>query len=277
MAWKSKPNPHRVRPPLPERTPSLESVQIVEPYPEQVESVMTETKTNSPLLGSYQDYIEIRELDIERTKGTSGFLKNEDIWFWVKTDNGAWTGPHQDWERSHRHKYFKKVKKFDVVITAGANLGMYTRFLAKKFQRVYAFEPEPLNFHCMVINNQVDNVYKMNAALGKEPGFVFTTGTRTASNRGMFKVNPEAAGAFIPMFSIDSLPWDTVDLIQLDVEGYEYDVLQGAKNTIQKHKPVVIAENGKKKEIEHFMNQLGYIQGDQSVSDTIYHHRSKKE
>lgn len=266
MAWKSRPNPHRVQVPLPEK-----AVEIKEAVVEPVRGEMTETKNNGPVLDTYQDYIEIRELDIEKSKGSSGFLKGEDVWFWVKTDSGAWVGPHQDWERSHRHKYFKKVRKFDVVITAGANMGMYTRFYAKKFNRVYAFEPEALNFHCMVINNQVDNVYKMNAALGKEAGFCnVINGSRTSVNRGMFKVNAEASGAYVPVVAIDTFPWDTVDLIQLDVEGYEFDVLQGARKTIEKFKPVVIAENGKKGDVLNFMQEMGYINADQSVSDAIF-------
>jgi FkbM family methyltransferase len=225
-------------------------------------------------LPTYQDHIEVRELDVEGTKNTPGFLKGEDQWFWVKDDSGAWDGPNKDWRGHHRHHFFKDVKKFDTVITAGANLGMYVRFYAKKFNWVYAFEPDPLNFHCMVINNQRDNVIKMQAALGREAGFC-KVNNNGRGNRGAFSITVpnsklDATGAIIPVITIDSLPWKTVDLIQLDVEGFEINVLHGAKETIKKFQPVVIAENGHKPDIKQLMDTLKYKDAGRSVSDTVY-------
>ena len=226
-------------------------------------------------LPTYIDMVEIRNLDVEDTKGTDKFLEGEDKWIWIKTDDGAWDGPNRDWRSSHMTKYFQYLTKNRVVITAGANQGMYVRFFAKKFETVYAFEPDPLNFHCMVINNQLDNVVKMQCALGEKNGWcrvnrngTNNTGTWTITSEDNTK--PEFANLRIPMISIDSLNFSIVDLIQLDVEGFEHNIIIGAMETIKRCQPVISLENGHKEEILALMKSLNYKKVDQSVSDTIF-------
>ena len=276
MAWKTKPNPNKVS--ITAHIPKREKKQESSPpkvIPKPVIIPKNFSKGNINMkLPTYQDHIEVRELDVDGTKGTEEFLKGEDQWFWVKDDNGAWDGPNKDWRNHHKHHYYKYVQKFDTVITAGANLGMYVRFHAKKFNWVYAFEPDPLNFHCMVINNQRDNVIKLQAALGRENSFC-KVNNNGRGNRGAFSINIpnsklDSGGAVIPVFAIDSLPWDTVDLIQLDVEGFEINVLHGAKETIKKFQPVVIAENGHKEDIKKLMDTLKYKEAGRTVSDTVF-------
>ena len=46
----------------------------------------------------------------------------------------------------------------------------------------------------------------------------------------------------IPTLMIDDLNIDKCDFIQLDLEGYEYHGLLGAKNTIEKFKPLICVE-----------------------------------
>lgn len=226
-------------------------------------------------LKNYQDLIETRELDVEGTRNTEIHLDGEDKWTWIKADQGAWDGPHRDWQQNHSKLYFKYVKNYDVVITAGGNQGMYVRFYAKRFGTVYAFEPDPLNFHCLVMNNQVDNVIKMNCALGEYNGFCQVERT-CMENTGTFKViaePPEAPGIpqmRVPVLSLDSMNFKMLDLLQLDVEGYEINVLKGARNTIVRCKPVIIAENGKTNDIRQFMASIDYEDKEQSSADTIW-------
>ena len=58
-----------------------------------------------------------------------------------------------------------------------------------------------------------------------------------------------------------------VDLIKIDVEGYEFPVLQGAKNFLEKTKPIIISEiapaaysklHTSLMELQIYMNQFGY-------------------
>jgi FkbM family methyltransferase len=191
---------------------------------------------------------------------------------WPIADDGAWTGPKADWENNHSKKYFDHVRHKRVVVTAGGNCGMYARLYAQMFEHVYVFEPDPLNFHCLVVNNQLNNVYKLQAAVGDKNGRIrvrrgpdVNCGTHTVES------HPEAA---IPLMTIDSLDLDVCDLIQLDIEGYEIHALRGAIDTIRRHQPVVICENaGHSSDVQHFMAAEGYAIVDHSSADTIYVYR----
>lgn len=181
-----------------------------------------------------------------------------DKWLWIKSDGGpdggAWMGPIKDWS-SHSVEYFKNVKKYDTVITAGANLGLYARMYAKRFKQVYAFEPEWLNFHCMSYNNPYENVIKLQAALGHEHTFC-TMRRPTDLNVGMHHISELNTG-LIPVVTIDSFNFQACDLIQLDVEGFEYPALIGAQKTIQRFKPVLVVERPSQ-DVLNFMKHYNY-------------------
>lgn len=202
----------------------------------------------------YDDLVHIRKDDIQ----------GETNWVWPISDDGAWTGPRNDWISNHSDKYFKYLEKMDVVVTAGANCGMHVRFFAKKFKKVYAFEPDPLNFHCMVNNCQYDNVIKLQAALGDECKLVGLNND-SKGNVGVHTVQP---GELYPMLTIDTLNLDACDLIQLDVEGYERFIIKGAVETIKKYRPVITAENGHT--CEDILIAMGYEGVDQSASDKVF-------
>jgi hypothetical protein len=58
-------------------------------------------------------------------------------------------------------------KGFKVAVQAGGNCGVWPAALSKRFEFVYTFEPDPVNFRCLCANAPYENVYKFNAALGK--------------------------------------------------------------------------------------------------------------
>ncbi len=196
-------------------------------------------------------------------------IDGEKNWVWIKNDKIGFDIISKEWLASHRYNYFKYVKKFDVVISAGGQCGMYTRFYARKFKKVYVFEPDPLNFLALSANNPYYHVIKFNAALGKS-GFCDMK-IREDLNRGMNKAIQSENG-LVPIMSIDSFNFPVCDLIQLDTEGYEYDIICNAEKTIKKCKPVIILENGKKEKILNKMENLGYKPVENSQHDIIFLH-----
>lgn len=195
-------------------------------------------------------------------------VDGETDWLWIKDEIGAWNGPVNDWTKSHSKKYFQHVKKFDAVITAGGNQGLYARFYSKRFKNVYVFEPDPLNFFCLTFNTQSNNVYKYQMALGETSKSV-SLKVGSMKNTGEHRVDDNVPG-IIPCLPLDAFNFHSVDLIQLDVEEYEANVIKGATETIKKFKPVIILENGHKEPCLKAMARLGYKAVDKSVSDTIF-------
>ena len=145
-----------------------------------------------------------------------------DKWVWPKKDHGAWYGPVLNWHQAHKEDFFRHIKKYDVVVTAGGNCGLHTRVFANKFKTVYVFEPEPLNFYCLTRNCSQNNVIKFQAALGSVPGFCEIKGYEE-TNTGTCSINTNTG--IIPVLTIDSLNLPSCDFIQLDVEGHEESLI----------------------------------------------------
>lgn len=184
-------------------------------------------------------------------------------WVWPKNDRGAfgtdgsggWTAP--GWTDSHKdhliNLFAEKEKK--VVVQAGGCCGLYPRLLAEHFEMVYTFEPDKLNFYCLINNCQKDNIIAINGALGSQHSMV-TMSALDTGNVGMHRVM-QTSKSIIPVFTVDDLALNQCDLIWLDVEGYEYNVIQGAIHTIEKFKPVIILETYSNS-IARKLNQFGY-------------------
>lgn len=124
------------------------------------------------------------------------------------------------------------------VVQAGGNCGLWPLALAKTFRSVYTFEPDAKNFASLAINTAgIENVFAFRGALGDENALVEMQ--RDPKNCGAYNI--DGAGR-IPVLTIDSLGLPDVDMIYLDVEGYEYRALLGAAETIDRCSPVIAVE-----------------------------------
>lgn len=152
---------------------------------------------------------------------------------------------------------YDSVKPGMTVIDIGANIGATTLSLAKRVMphgKVFSFEPSPYNYQCASDNvslNNFGNIKLVNQGLGKEKATAFLYNVNT-NNRGMqrlLKETGENSTYEKSAVNIDTLDSSMVSfsisapsLIKIDVEGYEYNVLQGGKETIMKHRPALFIE-----------------------------------
>jgi FkbM family methyltransferase len=123
------------------------------------------------------------------------------------------------------------------VVQAGGNCGFYPKKYSSIFQNVYTFEPEWLNFYCLNRNVTESNVVKSQACLGNEPNLVDLNVHE--KNRG--KTHIAGEGKY-PVYTIDNIGLKVCNLIHLDIEGYEYFALLGAKKTIKTCHPLIVIE-----------------------------------
>jgi len=138
----------------------------------------------------------------------------------------------------------KIIKKGDVVVDMGANIGYYTLIFAKLVGdggKVFAFEPEPANFDLLEKNLEI-NGYK-NVVLVRKAVSIKTGKTKlylADDNKGSHTlVNANDNGASI---EIDSIRLDDyfknydgkINFIKMDVEGSEVDAIRDLSSFLGK-------------------------------------------
>ena len=134
------------------------------------------------------------------------------------------------------------IKKVSTVFDVGAHLGQTTLHFRKVFPdaQVHSFEPIPKNFKELKRNVAGKDRIKVNQkALGSSSGSAFmkigdsdqTHTIRSNSQNELIegpKVKLETIDTYLAKERIAS-----IDLLKIDVEGYELEVLRGAKNALQ--------------------------------------------
>ena len=199
-------------------------------------------------------------------------------WVWPKEDQGLWYGPSLEWPPT-KEMILKHCTSFSTAVQAGGACGMYPRLMSKIFHKVFTFEPDPYNFYCLSQNCPDTYTYKFNCVLGDRHRNISydhpqdtNRGTGSISSIHAAKKNNDVVGN-VPMLRIDDFVYEKLDLIQLDVEGSEFYVLLGARNSIKKHLPLIILETVSS-EISDFLKDEGYEHMGKAGIDTVFKHRS---
>lgn len=171
--------------------------------------------------------------------------------------------PGENYDKNNFIAIEQVVKDGDICFDIGANIGIYSVVLSKlsgDAGNVHAFEPvnhirQRLEANCKLNGFQAININ--NIALGAER----STAEMFQIKKGMFR---GGTSTFIENDNVESLGKDkfdvcTVDIIQLDeyvkekkvskldfmkidVESFEWQVLQGGQKTIRKFSPTILME-----------------------------------
>ena len=153
------------------------------------------------------------------------------------------------------------VPQWRVAVDVGAHAGLWSYWLARNFEHLHAFEPSDKHRECWIQNMlEFSNTTLHAYALGDKAGRVSLVTGPSSSGDTHVVVDDKAE---IHMVTLDSLELTNVDFIKVDVEGFEYQVLKGAVETLKREKPVVIVEQ-KGHEHRYFgappQQALGYLQ-----------------
>jgi FkbM family methyltransferase len=141
------------------------------------------------------------------------------------------------------------VRPDDVTVDVGANLGLYTRRLARLSRKVYAFEPS----HAMadvLRRSSADNVVVHEMALSDRDGqaelHIPRAGTQLTHSLASLEpravAGRDTAVVNVPRARLDSVVGENVSFVKIDVEGHEFSVLQGALDLIDRCRPVFLVE-----------------------------------
>ena len=145
----------------------------------------------------------------------------------------------------------------------GANIGCISQALIYKGFKVTAFEPQPEIFGLLETNCL--KAACVNAAVGSQVGML-----------PMPKVHYSAKGNFgglgigmqsmygtyqVPVVTIDGYGFEDIGFMKIDVEGFELEVLEGAKDTIERCRPIMYIEDDradKSNALRQRITELGY-------------------
>jgi FkbM family methyltransferase len=131
-----------------------------------------------------------------------------------------------------------------VCIDIGANVGLWSCELVDKFEQVIAFEPVEEFRKCFEQNVKKPNYVMHPVALGREESFINMN--IVEGNTGHSHIDTSTYGSgTIPLKTLDSFNFDRVDMIKIDVEGFEEEILIGAEQTILRNHPILAIEQQK--------------------------------
>lgn len=131
-----------------------------------------------------------------------------------------------------------------VCVDIGANVGLWSCDLVQKFESVVAFEPVAEFRYCFEKNISQKNYILHPVALGQSESMIKMNIVQ--GNTGHSHIDLSSFGyGDIPLKTLDSFHLTNVDLIKIDVEGFEEQILLGASETIRTNKPVIVVEQQK--------------------------------
>jgi FkbM family methyltransferase len=135
-----------------------------------------------------------------------------------------------------------------VVLDVGASIGLVSGALCGLLTRgrIVAFEPEPRALECLrrTVADLGDRVTVVPSAVGAEQGSLRFHQDPNGTAWGMLSDREPSVEVTVTTIddTVDALGLDRVDLVKIDVEGFEVPVLHGGSRTLERYRPILVAE-----------------------------------
>lgn len=162
-----------------------------------------------------------------------------------------WTGFHEFRELLFLHLFLTPEM---VLVDAGANIGLFTVFAARRVRngKVIAFEPVPSMADWLKKNidlNNLPNIQTETCGLSDHPG-VLPIYEIESTHEGLSTLYPgslsKSAMTEVPVKKLDDVfenyGFSRLDIIKIDIEGGELPALRGATQTLRKFRPAILIE-----------------------------------
>ncbi|MDX1653031.1 MAG: FkbM family methyltransferase [Brumimicrobium sp.] len=189
-----------------------------------------------------------------------------------------------------REALYDLIQEGQTVIDIGANVGDVTLHAAQivgKNGEIHAFEPDPTNYKRLTANlnlNTFNNIRKNQVGLGHETG-TFKIANIDSGNQGMNRIiqgKPTNLNTHeINVITLDSYALENrlekIDLIKIDVEGFEYNVLKGSTAVINNFHPTFFIELDDDNLLEQGSSARKLIQFLVEKNYRIFHAENHKE
>ncbi len=187
-----------------------------------------------------------------------------------------------DWEAEEKQVFLEYLDRSSVCIDIGANVGFYSCLAGSRGKQVIAFEPLPANLKFLYANiehNSLTDVEVFPLGLSDKPGLSRLYGIESMASfvSGWGKNrNPRNTYSVVPVTTLDNVTTGRFEgsqlLIKMDVEGFEYQVLKGARKMLDLDpKPYWLVENM----LSHPTIPGGFNERFGQVFDLFWRHKYK--
>ena len=154
------------------------------------------------------------------------------------------------------HLMINELKQDMVCIDLGSNIGYYAVIesnIIGESGKIFAIEPSPINFPILKLNlenQKKNNFVAYNIGIGdknEEMEFIISAKSNWSRIRmNNEKINSEDKVIKIPVKTLNSFVNENdikkIDILRMDVEGFEYSILLGANEVLEKFKPKLFIE-----------------------------------
>ena len=203
-------------------------------------------------------------------------IKNNTIRFFSKYFN---LYPLKNYFKEDSLNKIIKNNKIDTIIDVGSNTGQFFLRYKKKYKQYFFFEPQKNEFKIIKKSfEKLNNVYFFNIGIGefKEEKSFFKNAFSPSSSfmklddQNSFKYLKEEMSEIINIDTLDnifsSISLEGSVLLKIDVQGFELNVLKGAKNILSKINFIYLEYSNNKQyqgqptfhEIYSFLYENGY-------------------
>jgi FkbM family methyltransferase len=177
------------------------------------------------------------------------------------------------WESKSREIFSILSMSSNTVFDIGSYTGVYALVAAKsnKKLKVSAFEPNPDLFSALEKNlrlNRIRNVKSEQMALDDQPGdaYLYLNHDIHTSIGSLIQSSTAGKKVLVRKTTLDiyceNYSINCIDLMKIDVEGYEANVLQGGLSVIKKSNPIILMESLTQENLEkqfELLGKLGYL------------------
>ncbi|MFC1992459.1 FkbM family methyltransferase [Chloroflexota bacterium] len=154
------------------------------------------------------------------------------------------------WEELTTALFMRAIKEGDIVVDIGANIGYFTLLASRLVGdngKVFAFEPEPVNFSLLVKNieeNGYKNVISVQKCVAKTTGTVrLFVDEGCALTHSICKHGDSEHSIEIEAVSLDDFFLEKehpINIVKIDIEGAEMEALLGMDKWIRQNKDLKI-------------------------------------
>ncbi len=241
-----------------------------------LENIIVKKTQNKPLNNFY---VKLLPSNHQYAKNTKRKAFRNNVWFELDISDYMDYIVYFGIDAENRTPLTKIIMNNAIIFDIGTNIGETLLLFARTntLGRNYGFEPVPYLYKRAEKNislNDFSNIILNNIALSNveeelyfELPNNFNSGGinmhKQAKKQDMQKVLATTIDTYVTQHQIS-----TIDLIKIDVEGFEMNVLEGGYNSIKKYKPVLFIElsennlqskGSSSKELVQFLISVGYV------------------